>query len=724
MAAKVVPSAIVLQVLNQGNYEEWSFRVKTYLLAEDLWDVVKGTTTKPPKDGEADKIKDWKKRNAKALHAIQISCGVETFSLIRGISRAHVAWDTLAEKFKPAEVEREVEEPDEDLEGEAIDDGCENNASNDFDCYESFIWDLLFGRWNSAEEFLKTKPEAVRSRITPEGETALHVAVKSEELQVVKELVKLMTEKDLEIKDAYGLTAFACTVILGDIEMAKCMVEKNKKLLSIRSPPNNAIPLINAYRRGQWEMANYLYSLTPLEDLNDRDGAALISQCFLSKHFDIGWDLIQRRPNLATTIDYSGQSPLNALVCMRSAFASGSRLNLWRRWIYDCVQIPPMDMNNIRINMQPTEHDGNNQRSLIRSDMGLMRRLVTNLLEILGINRIYEMKVTHTRIFEFLRHMSKATSNLTDVGCVHTAIFQAVERGHVEFISHICRENPNLWGITDTKGRTIFHFAIERRREKVYNLIYELSEKRRKFVVGAVDKLGNTLLDLAVSFSPSTLMVQGAALQMKREIQWFKEVESIVPPKVLEAVTSKCGLTTQELFTKNHKELMAEGENSMKGAATSCTVVGALIVTIMFAAAFTVPGGNNQNTGFPIFLNERVFIIFIVSDAISLFSSTTSVMIFLGILTSRYAQEDFLKSLPTKMMLGLLALFSSIVAMMITFSCALIILLHGKFRIILPLILLASFPITSFIWMQFPFLAESFNSTYRGELFHKKIKRW
>lgn len=95
-----------------------------HLLAEDLWDVVKGTTTKPPKDGEADKIKDWKKRNAKALHAIQISCGVETFSLIKGISRAHVAWNTLAEKFMPAEVERDVEESDdEDLKGEAIDDG-------------------------------------------------------------------------------------------------------------------------------------------------------------------------------------------------------------------------------------------------------------------------------------------------------------------------------------------------------------------------------------------------------------------------------------------------------------------------------------------------------------------------------------------------------------------------------------------------------------------------
>ena len=39
----------------------------------------------------------------------------------------------------------------------------------------------------------------------------------------------------------------------------------------------------------------------------------------------------------------------------------------------------------------------------------------------------------------------------------------------------------------------------------------------------------------------------------------------------------------------------------------SCTVVGALIVTLMFAAVFTVPGGNDQNNDFPIFLNKKLF---------------------------------------------------------------------------------------------------------------------
>ena len=80
---------------------------------------------------------------------------------------------------------------------------------------------------------------------------------------------------------------------------------------------------------------------------------------------------------------------------------------------------------------------------------------------------------------------------------------------------------------------------------------------------------------------------------------------------------------------------MKEGEKWMKDTATSCTVVGALIATIMFAAAFTVPGGNDQNTGIPMFFNENLFMLFIVSDSLSLFSSATSVFMFLGILTSR-----------------------------------------------------------------------------------------
>lgn len=102
-ATVVVPSAIVLKVLNTDNYQDWSFRVKTYLLAKGLWKVVESAAMEPPReeDGEAG-YEAWSKKNAEALHAIHISCGEDTFSFIRGIDTAKAAWNTLEKKLKPA----------------------------------------------------------------------------------------------------------------------------------------------------------------------------------------------------------------------------------------------------------------------------------------------------------------------------------------------------------------------------------------------------------------------------------------------------------------------------------------------------------------------------------------------------------------------------------------------------------------------------------------------
>ena len=73
----------------------------------------------------------------------------------------------------------------------------------------------------------------------------------------------------------------------------------------------------------------------------------------------------------------------------------------------------------------------------------------------------------------------------------------------------------------------------------------------------------------------------------------MQEVESIVHPKVQAALNNE-NLIPRELFTKNHNDMRKDRKQWMKETATSCTVVGALIVTIMFVAVFTVPGGNSH----------------------------------------------------------------------------------------------------------------------------------
>lgn len=176
------------------------------------------------------------------------------------------------------------------------------------------------------------------------------------------------------------------------------------------------------------------------------------------------------------------------------------------------------------------------------------------------------------------------------------------------------------------------------------------------------------------------------------------------------------------LHTENHNELRKEGEKWMKESTSSCSVVGALIVTIMFAAAFTVPGGNDQTSGYPVFLKEKLFIVFVISVALSLFSSTTSVLTFLGILSSRYAEEDFLYFLPTKLIIGLSTLFLSIATMMLAFSTTIVMMLQQRLHtwIVFPIIMFASVPVTVFVLLQSPLLVQIISSTFSPVISRKK----
>jgi ABC-type arginine/histidine transport system permease subunit len=96
----------------------------------------------------------------------------------------------------------------------------------------------------------------------------------------------------------------------------------------------------------------------------------------------------------------------------------------------------------------------------------------------------------------------------------------------------------------------------------------------------------------------------------------------------------------------------------------------------------------------------------------------------LGILTSRYAEQDFLRSLPTKLIIGLSTLFISIATMMVAFCAALIILLDGKLQIVMPIVFLSGIPVSLFMLLQFPLLVEIFFSTYGPGIFDRKTKCW
>lgn len=104
-------------------------------------------------------------------------------------------------------------------------------------------------------------------------------------------------------------------------------------------------------------------------------------------------------------------------------------------------------------------------------------------------------------------------------------LHDAARAGNVEFLILIINTHPHTVWECDDDGKSIFHIAIENRLENVFNLIHEvvgLKEFSSKFK--SVVKGKYNLLHLVAKLPAPNILngVSGAALQMQRELLWFK----------------------------------------------------------------------------------------------------------------------------------------------------------------------------------------------------------
>ena len=94
----------------------------------------------------------------------------------------------------------------------------------------------------------------------------------------------------------------------------------------------------------------------------------------------------------------------------------------------------------------------------------------------------------------------------------------------------------------------------------------------------------------------------------------------MVDPQCKEA-KKKNGKTPSQLFDEEHEKGIKEVEKWSKEAATSFSVIDILIITVIFPGLLTLPGGNDQSSGYPIFRKEKLFILYVMADLISLVSA-------------------------------------------------------------------------------------------------------
>ena len=107
---------------------------------------------------------------------------------------------------------------------------------------------------------------------------------------------------------------------------------------------------------------------------------------------------------------------------------------------------------------------------------------------------------------------------------VRALLYDAAEYGNSEFLNILTRSYPNTIWTTDEAGRSLFHIAVMNRQESVFNLIYEtVAVKEIILTYVDVEKKEN-VMHLAGYLAPLNRLniVSGAALQMQRELLWFK----------------------------------------------------------------------------------------------------------------------------------------------------------------------------------------------------------
>ncbi|XP_057467539.1 ankyrin repeat-containing protein NPR4-like isoform X2 [Actinidia eriantha] len=564
--------------------------------------------------------------------------------------------------------------------------------------YIPLVKAALTGNWESAKNFFDQHDDARAVPITKFLETALHIAVATgKNLHFVKKLVESMPDEALVLCDNKGFTALHTAALVGNTDAAKVLVDRHRELLNIGGSRNN-LPIHVAARYGRKETLCYLFGVTNDDQAyHDLSGLWLIMYTMEIGFYDVALDLIRRNPELATSkIPPLGNIALTILAVTTSAFPSGSPLNFWQRIIYSCVpESCSKDHNKDdiedQINTFPLLIDQKcNWARVLWENFCIYAHKVSQKLHFIlwkvfefavpQVKGIREKKQKHNQALQLAKCLCKKIQSLEDSNAYESQakepLFDAAALGVHELVEVIVDSFPSLVWARDSENCSIFHDAID----------------------------------------------PGAALRLQRELQWFQEVKKFVIPLDMR-LRNEYNDTGEMVFTEAHQELVVEGEKWMKHTASSSTIVAALNLTVAFAAAISVPGGHNDANGLPILSNETAFLVFAISNAFSLFTSTTSLLMFLSILTSTYTEKDFLFALPKRLIIGFVTLFFSIIAMMIAFGSIVYLLFgyHKRWVLIITGVF-TGIPIISFVCLEFPLLLNLITS-YGGGIFGKKSNR-
>ncbi|XP_041023316.1 ankyrin repeat-containing protein At5g02620-like [Juglans microcarpa x Juglans regia] len=525
--------------------------------------------------------------------------------------------------------------------------------------------------------------------LTIHDDTVLHAATYSRKSRLVLDLLEALPPDHLDKmtrQNHQGNTILHDAATSDNLDVAQKVLEKAPGLLSMRNHLGETA-LFRSVRYGKEKIFNFLLEkISSYSEANQQlflwrsDKTTILHVAILAHHFDLALKIAEKFKYLVNERDADGMTSLQHLSCNPGAFLREDKVEFLQN-IFNSIRLHCSSAIQSKVEEQETTR--------YESAMKLAKFL---------IEKDFSWEATYPGI-----DMSKPTLHkygtgshsvekgvgqapgllMTSLGQrdqpdTTTPLFLATKSGCIDIAEEILNCYPQAIEHIDEKGRNILHIAIKYRQLKIFELVkgYEVPMKR---LVRKVDDEGNSILHTVgikmADYIPEKL--RGPALELREEMLWFERVKSVTPPHFVDH-RNDMKLTADGLFYQANNELRTAATEWLKRTAEGCTVVAVLIATVAFAAAYTVPGGPNSQTGAPLLVNKPFFVVFTVTDVLSLSFALTSVVIFLSIVSSPFRLPDFKESLPTKLMLGFTFLFLSVFMMMVAFAATVLLMIQNR----------------------------------------------
>ncbi|XP_060198746.1 uncharacterized protein LOC132627420 isoform X2 [Lycium barbarum] len=688
-----IANFVTIKLSNSSNYRLWKTQMLCLLESQELVGFIDGTLIQPMLD-----YLKWKRSDRLVKGWI---LGFLTEEILQNVAdkvSARDVWLKLEEICCHNSLDdfEETQQP--------VYEKTKSTESNeDYKYYLPLYRASLCGDWEKAKTFLKKENEASEAHITSLLQTALHIAIGAKNQNTkffIENLVATMTDDAVAIKDSFGETPLHYAARFGNLHAAKILVNKNSNLPHVASN-SGLYPIHLAVEYGYKcvDLIRYFFSVTkdPAPSTG-RSGARLLHRLICSDLYDFATQLVKSSPDLAK-YSSNGTSPLALLATKTSAFVGTNSLNSCKPLSY-IVTSATSWIFQARADISDIENAVNE---------ALLDKPKFNSPELECFQDKEWEHQNATTLSECICEELQIKSDKEINSIVGGPLLQAARFDNYKLVEIIVKKFPSSVYYCNENGKNILHVAIENRCENVFNLVGQMSHHRHHLVT-SIDSSNNTMLHLAGKLSPENELncTFGAALQMQEELRWFQAVKQMLPPCHYERLNDK-GKTAHQVFTEQHTNLRIQGEKWMKETANSCAIIEALILTIAFAAAITFPGVKNCENELPILSRNGFFVAFTFSNTVSLSTSCISLFAFVSILTSRYTEEDFLRVLPKRLLWGLLTLYASVEAMMLSFGCALYFVLKDNEMAFYAAFIAAILPILAFQHWRGPLINHLFS---------------